>query len=461
MGKKFRDYDPNQLMLLPPSLNEWLPDNHLANFVSDVVDHMDISVITKQYEQELRGFPPYHPAMLLKVLIYAYCTGVYSSRKIAKACQDVVAFRVLSANQFPDFRTISDFRKRHLGTFKELFLEVVKIAQHAGMVKLGHVALDGSKIRANASKHKAMSYDRMKQQEQRLRQEIAELTQQAERTDRSEDKKYGNTMGDELPEELTRRESRLAKIQEAMAALEQEAKEEMEQQQQKEQQDKKDDDDPTNQTGVKKRGRPRKESHPAGVPRDKAQRNFTDPESRIMKSKDGFIQAYNVQSVVDEAYQIIVATDVTDHTNDHGVLRTMVEMTEENAKAAIGKISCDAGYFAADDVTWLQEKEIDPYIATGRQKHNEVPESPRGRIPKHYTVKQRMARKLKTKKGHAVYARRKVIVEPVYGQIKGCRGFDRFSLRGLEKVKGEWSLVAMCHNLLKIFKYGHTSWATC
>ncbi|WAH44468.1 IS1182 family transposase [Alicyclobacillus fastidiosus] len=463
LGKKFRDYDPNQLILLPPGLNEWLPDGHLANFVSDVVDHIDISIITKQYEQELRGFPPYHPAMLLKILVYAYCTGMYSSRKIAKACQDVVAFRVLSANQFPDFRTISDFRKRHLVTFKELFLEVLKIAQHAGMVKLGHVSLDGSKIRANASKHKAMSYERMKQQEQRLRQEIAELTQQAERTDHSEDKKYGNTMGDELPEELARRETRLAKIQEAMSSLEKEAKERVEQQQQKdEQQDKKDDDNgPTNQTGARKRGRPRKESHLAGVPEDKAQRNFTDPESRIMKSKDGFIQAYNVQAVVDEEYQIIVATDVIDHTNDHGVLRTMVEMTAENTKATMHKISCDAGYFAEDDVTWLQEKEIDPYIATGRQKHNEVPESPRGRIPKHYTIKQRMTRKLKTKKGRAVYARRKAIVEPVYGQIKGCRRFDQFSLRSLEKVRGEWSLVTMCHNLLKIFKYGHINWATC
>ena len=460
MAKKFRDYDPNQLMLLPPSLNEWLPEEHLANFVGDVVDHIDISVVTSQYEQELRGFPPYHPAMLLKVLIYAYCTGVYSSRKIAKACQDVVAFRVLSANQFPNFRTISDFRKRHLGTFKELFLEVLKIAQNAGMVQLGHISLDGSKIRANASKHKAMSYDRMKQQEQQLRQEIAELTRQAERTDRSEDKKYGNAMGDELPEELARRETRLAKIQEAMAALEQDAKEKAEQEQQK---DKKDDDDdgPTHQTGAKKLGRPRKDSHPEGVPKDKAQRNFTDPESRIMKSKDGFIQAYNVQSVVDEEHQIIVATDVTDHTNDHGVLRAMVEMTEENTQAAIEKISCDAGYFAEDDVTWLQEKEIDPYIATGRQKHNEVPESSRGRIPKHYTIKQRMTRKLKTKKGRAIYARRKVIVEPVYGQIKSAPRFDQFSLRGLEKVKGEWSLVAMCHNLLKVFKYDRVNWAAC
>jgi len=458
VGKKFRDYDPNQVMLLPPTLNEWLPDNHFANFIGDVVDHIDISAVTKQYEQELRGYPPYHPAMLLKVLIYAYCTGVYSSRKIARACQDVVAFRVLSANQFPDFRTISDFRKRHLGTFKELFIEVLHIAQSAGMVKLGHVSLDGSKVKANASKHKAMSYDRMKATEQRLRQEISELTRQAERTDHIEDKKYGDAMGDELPEELARRESRLAKIQEAMAALEKKAEQE---QGENEQQDKKDDDDQGGKPPARKRGRPRKVIQPTGVPEDKAQRNFTDPESRIMRSKDGFIQAYNVQSVVDEKHQIIVATEVTDHPNDHGVLRTMVEMTERNTEAAVRKISCDAGYFAEDDVTWLQDRGADPYIATGRQKHNEISESPRGRIPKHYTTKQRMTRKLKTKKGHAVYARRKVIVEPVYGQIKSCRAFDQFSLRGLDKVRGEWSLVAMCHNLLKIFRYGRVQWATC
>lgn len=447
-------------MLLPPILNEWLPDDHLANFISDVVDHMDISVITKQYEKELRGYPPYHPAMLLKVLIYAYSTGLYSSRKIAKACQDVVAFRVLSANQFPDFRTISDFRKRHLGAFKELFLQVVKIAQNAGMVQLGHVSLDGSKIKANASKHKAMSYGRMKQEEQRLRQEISELMRQAERTDRKEDAQFGNARGDELPDELARRESRLVKIQEAMAALEEQAKEkaEKERQNQEQQQVKKDDDDQTGQRNPKKRGRPRKVKQATDTPDDKAQRNFTDPESRIMPSKDGFVQAYNVQAVVDEDYQIIVATEVTNHPNDAGVLRTMVEMTEQNTGTVVQKISCDAGYFAQDDVTWLQEKGIDPYIATGRQKHHEISESPRGPIPKHYTIKQRMARKLKTKKGRAIYAKRKVIVEPVYGQIKGCRGFDRFSLRGLTKVQGEWSLVAMCHNLLKIFRYGNVQW---
>jgi hypothetical protein len=398
--------------------------------------------------------------MLLKVLIYAYSTGLYSSRKIARACQDVVAFRVLSANQFPDFRTISDFRKRHLGVFKELFLQVVKIAQNAGMVQLGHVSLDGSKIKANASKHKAMSYGRMKQEEQRLRQEISELMRQAERTDRKEDAQFGNARGDELPDELARRESRLAKIQEAMAALEEQAKEkvEKEQQKQEQQQAKKDDDDQTGQGNPKKRGRPRKVKQAADTPDDKAQRNFTDPESRIMPSKDGFVQAYNVQAVVGEDCQIIVATEVTNHPNDAGMLRTMVEMTEQNTGSVAQKISCDAGYFAQDDVTWLQEKGIDPYITTGRQKHHEVLESPRGPIPKHYTIKQRMARKLKTKKGRAIYAKRKVIVEPVYGQIKGCRGFDRFSLRRLTKVQGEWSLVAMCHNLLKIFRYGNVQW---
>lgn len=343
MGKKFRDYDPNQIMLLPPILNEWLPDNHFPNFISDVVDHIDISAITKVYEEELRGYPPYHPAMLLKVLIYAYCTGVYSSRKIARACQEAVPFRILSANQFPDFRTISDFRKRHLVTFKELFLQVLIIAQDAGMIKLGHVALDGSKIKANASKHKAMSYDRMKQEEQRLRQEISELMLQAQRTDRREDVLHGNAQGDDLPGELARRESRLTKIQESMAALEKRAKVKAKvekEKQEKEQQSKKDDDDLN----------------------DKAQRNFTDPESRIMRSKNGFVQAYNVQNVVDEAYQIIVATEVTDHPNDAGILRTMVEMTEQNAGRNSKKISCDTGYFAKTTSRGWKGKALTPIL---------------------------------------------------------------------------------------------------
>ncbi|GMA51657.1 hypothetical protein GCM10025857_30140 [Alicyclobacillus contaminans] len=242
--KRFRGHNHDQLFLLPPDLNEWLPENHLARFISDVVDRLDTSAITEPYERELRGYPPYHPVMLLKVLIYAYCKGVFSSRKIAAACEDEVAFRWLSANQCPDFRTISDFRKRHLHVFKALFLQVLQIAQSAGMVKMGHVALDGTKIRANASKHKAMSYGRMKQEEQRLRQEIAEMVREAERTDRREDKLYGDARGDELPEELARRQSRLAKIQEAMAALEAEerAKAEAEQAQP-------DDDDDEGQSG--------------------------------------------------------------------------------------------------------------------------------------------------------------------------------------------------------------------
>ena len=454
MRKKFRAYNPNQIMLLPPILNEWLPENHLANFISDLVDQIDLSVIYNSYEKELRGYPPYHPAMMLKVLLYAYCTGVYSSRKIAKACEEVVAFRVLSANQFPDFRTLSEFRKRHLGAFKEMFLQVLHIAQKAGMLSLGHVSLDGSKIKANASKHKAMSYGRMKQEEQRLRQEIEELTLKAQQTDQQEDAQHGDKRGDEIPEELARRESRLAVIRHAMQALEQEAHEKAQMEQQQEKQCK-DNEEPPTDSGQKKRGRPRKDKPEPGVPNDKAQRNFTDPESRIIPSKEGFVQAYNVQAVVDEDYQLIVATAVTQKTNDAGLLRTMVEEMVQNTGVTAHKLSCDAGYFAQDDVAWLQEKGIDPYIATGRQKHHEILESPRGRIPKHYTTKQRMARKLKTKTGRAIYARRKVIVEPVFGQVKECRGFRRFSLRGLSKVQGEWSLVSLCHNLLKIFRYGH------
>ncbi|MDI9260647.1 IS1182 family transposase [Alicyclobacillus sendaiensis] len=458
--KKFRGHNHDQLLLLPPDLNEWLPEDHLARFISDVVDQMDTSAITEPYERELRGYPPYHPVMLLKVLIYAYCTGVFSSRKIAAACEDVVAFRWLSANQCPDFRTISDFRKRHLHVFKELFLQVLRIAQSAGMVKMGHVALDGTKIRANASKHKAMSYGRMKQEEQRLRQEIAELVRDAERTDKREDKLYGNARGDELPEELARRQSRLAKIQEAMAALEAEAKAKAEAEQV---QTDGDDDEKRGgdqgHPGGKKHGSRGRKSVKGAIPADKAQRNFTDPESCIMPSKDGFVQAYNVQSVVDEAYQIIVATEVTNSPNDAGVLRTLVEMAKGNTGRMPKKLSGDAGYYAQDDIEWLETMGVDPYIATGRQKHGEIPVCPRGRIPKSYTPKQRMARKLMTRRGRAIYAKRKVIVEPVYGHVKSCMGFVRFSLRGLIKVRGEWSLVAMCHNLLKIFRYGWSKMA--
>ncbi|GMA49296.1 IS5/IS1182 family transposase [Alicyclobacillus contaminans] len=462
--KKYRGHNHDQLLLLPPDLNEWLPENHLARFISDVVDRLDTSAITEPYERELRGYPPYHPVMLLKVLIYAYCSGIFSSRKIAAACVDVVAFRWLSANQCPDFRTISDFRKRHLHVFKELFLQVLQIAQSAGMVKMGHVALDGTKIRANASKHKAMSYGRMKQEEQRLRQEIAEMVREAERTDRREDKLYGDARGDELPEELARRQSRLAKIQEAMAALEAEERAKAEAEQaQSEDPDDKDDDERDEGEGPSGGGQchgRKGRSAVKAVPKDKAQRNFTDPESRIMPSKDGFVQAYNVQSVVDEKCQIIVATEVTNSPNDAGVLRTLVEMAEQNTGRVPKKLSADAGYYAQDDVVWLEERGVDPYIATGRQKHGEVPVCPRGRIPKSYTPKQRMARKLMTKRGRAIYAKRKVIVEPVYGHIKACMGFVRFSLRGLAKVRGEWSLVAMCHNLLKIFRYGRSKPAT-
>ncbi|GMA51428.1 IS5/IS1182 family transposase [Alicyclobacillus contaminans] len=462
--KKYRGHNHDQLLLLPPDLNDWLPENHLARFISDVVDRLDTYAITEPYERELRGYPPYHPVMLLKVLIYAYCSGIFSSRKIAAACVDVVAFRWLSANQCPDFRTISDFRKRHLHVFKELFLQVLQIAQSAGMVKMGHVALDGTKIRANASKHKAMSYGRMKQEEQRLRQEIAEMVREAERTDRREDKLYGDARGDELPEELARRQSRLAKIQEAMAALEAEERAKAEAEQaQSEDPDDKDDDERDEGEGPSGGGQchgRKGRSAVKAVPKDKAQRNFTDPESRIMPSKDGFVQAYNVQSVVDEKCQIIVATEVTNSPNDAGVLRTLVEMAEQNTGRVPKKLSADAGYYAQDDVVWLEERGVDPYIATGRQKHGEVPVCPRGRIPKSYTPKQRMARKLMTKRGRAIYAKRKVIVEPVYGHIKACMGFVRFSLRGLAKVRGEWSLVAMCHNLLKIFRYGRSKPAT-
>ncbi len=289
MSKTFRPYDPEQIFLMPASLEDWLPIGHLVYFISDVVNHLDLSSIMRRYEEE-KGYPPYHPAMMVKVLLYAYCIGVPSSRKIEKRLEEDIGFRVLAANNTPDFRTISDFRKDHLQALAALFLQVLKLCQKAGLVKLGHISIDGTKIKANASKHKAMSYKRMKEEEARLVAEIQDLLKKAKAVDEEEDQKYGrDKRGDELPRELAFRESRLKKIREARAALEAEARAEAKQTQ----------------------GRGGKAT---GVPEDKAQRNFTDPDSHIMPAPGGkhFEQAYNAQAAVDSAHQVIVAAEITD-----------------------------------------------------------------------------------------------------------------------------------------------------
>ena len=381
MSKTHLPYEPDQQLLLPAALQEWLPDDHLAYFISDVVDQLDMSKVTARYERERRGGPPYHPRMMVKVLLYGYCVGVASSRRIAQRLHEDIAFRVLAANNTPDFRTISDFRKDNVDALSGLFVQVLALCQQAGLVKLGHVPLDGTKVKANASKHKAMSYQRMKEKAAQLAAEVAELLRQAQAADDEEDRRYGkDKRGDELPQELAFREGRLEKIREAMAALEAEAQAAAEQ--------------------AEAEGG----NHP-GVPDDKAQRNFTDTESRIIPAPGGkdFLQAYNCQAVVDSAHQVIVAARATNQTSDKQQAAAMMEETIDNV----------------------------------------------GAVPR-----DRMRRKLQTKRGRRRYALRMQTVEPVFGQIKQGRGFRQFLLRGLEKVNGEWSLICTGHNLLKLFRFG-------
>jgi transposase/signal recognition particle subunit SEC65 len=429
MSKTFRPYEPDQEYLMPVCMKEWLPADHLAYFISDVVEQLDVSVIMDCYTHEDRGYPPYHPRMMVKVLLYAYCIGVPSSRKIARRLEEDIAFRVLAANNTPDFRTISDFRKEHLKALAGLFLQVLKLCQKAGLVKLGHIALDGTKIKANASKHKAMSYKRMKEEEARLEAEITELLRRAEVVDEEEDHKYGkNKGGNELPKELAFREKRLKKIREAREALEAETKQEAEKN------GKKDDQDV--------------------LPKDKAQRNFTDATSHIMPAPGGkhFIQAYNAQAAVDSAHQIIVAAETTNKPTDRGQAEPMMEKVEENTGRLPRQMSADTGYFSGETITALTERGIDVYIPPNKIRHSDfVLASPRGRIPKDLSIVDRMRRKLRTKKGQKCYALRKELPEPVFGQIKQVRGFRQFLLRGLDKVSGEWKFICAGHNLLKLF----------
>jgi len=429
MAKTYRPYVPEQDFLLPPSLRDWLPEDHLAYFVSDLVDHLDLSPIMKVYEEEERGYPPYHPVMMTKVLVYAYCVGVFSSRRIQRRLHEDIPFRVLAADNEPDFRTIADFRKTHLTALQGFFEQVLEMARELGAARVGRVALDGTKVRANASKHKAMSYDRMREKQRQLRAEVKQLLAQAEAADAAEDTQYGaNRRGDELPAELQRRESRLTRIREAKRILEARAKAE---------------------AGAAD------QPSAAAKPDPKAQYNFTDPESRIMKGPDGFVQAYNAQVAVDEQY-LIVGQAVTQETNDKQQLMPMITTIEEQSGATPTHLLADAGYCSDANLAAIADTSIDAYISTRKQKHGERPgPCPRGPLPKTATRVDRMSRKLHRKAGAAVYAARKAIVEPVIGQIKQARGFRQFLLRGLAKVQGEWSLVCTTHNILRLYRlYG-------
>ena len=403
MAKTYRPYVPEQDLLLPPSLRDWLPENHLAFFVSDLIDHLDLLPITAGYEDEERGYPPYHPVMLTKVLVYAYCVGVFSSRKMQRRLVEDIAFRVLAAGNAPDFRTIADFRKRHLAALQGFFEQVLGVARDLGTLRVGRVAVDGSKVKANASKHKAMSFGRMQAKAQQLRNEVTQLLAQAEAIDAAEDAQYGaDVRGDELPAELQRRESRLQRIREATRALRARA----------------------NDEAVAK-GEPAE----AAQPDPKAQYNFTDPESRIMKGPDGFVQAYNVQVAVN-AQQLIVGQAVTQDTNDKKQLVPMITTIEQQSGATPTQVLADAGYCSDANLAAVADTPIDAYISTRKQTHGARPvrlgPCPRGPLPRTATRVDRMSRKLHTKAGAAVYAARKAIVEPVIGQIKPARGFRQF-----------------------------------
>ncbi|MCX4745712.1 IS1182 family transposase [Kitasatospora sp. NBC_01287] len=468
VDKRFRAFDPHQVLLLPPSLDDWLPEEHLARFVADLVDDvLDLSPILADYTEK-RGFPPYDPRLMVRLLIYGYTTGVRSSRAVERKCVEDIAFRFLAADQAPDYRSIARFRRRHLKALAGLFTQSLHLAQRLGMVRMGRVALDGTKLEANASKHKAMSYGRLVDKEERVEAEIAQLeaTAQAvladaEAADTAEDARFGVDGKDtDLPAELDRREKRLASLQAARAQIEAEAAakarahaedKERRRQERAGTRDEQAVTDAGQKAAVKAR------------PKPKAQANFTDPDSRIMKNGDGaFVQAYNAQAVVDETHQVITAADVTCNASDVLNYTTMLDQSAHNTGAHPKQALVDAGYCSETNLEAARDRQLacgtDTFMTTGRLAHDEqVPPAPRGRIPASATLKERMARKLRTKPGKAAYRRRKAIVEPVFGQIMTCQNGRQLLLRGEDGARSEWRLLAACHNLRKIFRHAGTT----
>jgi transposase len=459
--KNYRPWDAQHGIQQAISPRQALPENDLVFFLLDTIPELNLSAFHKHYAQELRGQPPFDVTMMVTLLVYAYSVGVCSSRKIAAACERNLAFRALVGDAPPDFRTISDFRKIHQQAFRPLFLEVLRLAGEMGLVKLGNLSTDGTKMGANASRHKAMSYAYMNKDVARLEAEIERLLKQAEKLDAEQDAALGSRRGDELPEELKRREDRLTKIREAKARLEAEARVQAEAEQKRRDEE---------QAQREAEGRKRRGKEPAPVdatPKDKAQTNFTDPEAKIMKqSNKGFDYSFNAQAVVDSANQIIVAAEVTNQANDkqqavpmgRAALDNVTAAGIERPQAADGTPlpipnTADAGYFSEEAIKDLETMGLDPHVATGRQKHHEVPLSTAmGDVPATASVKEKMQDKLRSAAGKLLYAARKHIVEPVFGQIKSARGIRKFLLRGLEKVSGEWQLICLTHNLLKIWR---------
>jgi transposase len=467
-GKAYRPWTPDLYAHQAHSPAAKLPEDDLVFFLLDVVPTLDLAPIHAVYQDETRGAPPFDPAMMTCLLLYAYCVGVFSSRKIAQACERNLAFLAIVGAERPDFRTISLFRKTHLDAFADIFVQVLRLAQAAGLVRLGTIAVDGTKIQGNASRHKAMSYGYMTKEVGRLRAEIDALLKQAQDVDAADEAALGAQRGDEWPEEWRRRQDRLAVIEAAMKRLEAEAKVAADAERQR----RAEEEAERQRTGTKRRGRA-----PGPIvetPSDKAQTNFTDPEVSIMKTANkGWDYCGNAQASVDGTCQIIVACDVTDQCNDKQQAEPMAAATRAQLDAAgiapavdeagarpLIPAALDTGYFSEAAVAALEDQGFDPYIATERQRHHAatITEPATTTEPasaaKPATAKERMRAKLGTESGRALYARRKTIVEPVFGQIKEARGFRRFLLRGLAQIRGEWRLVCLTHNLLKIWRYG-------
>lgn len=431
MGQFRKAEDPNQAFLLPPSPRDWLPEGHLAWFILDAVAQLDLDPILDSYRMSGKGELPYPPRVMLRLLVYGYCTGVFSSRKIAAQIEDSIAFRVLASGLQPSHRTICRFREEHLDSFQKLFVQVVQVAAEAGLVKMGTLAIDGSKVKANASKHKAMSYERMLIEEKRLRTEIARLTRAAQKQDAIDDAEFGEDFrGDELPEELSRRKERLQKIKAAKARLEARKAAEAEAK-------RSDEDDPPEGGETPAAAKPR--------PKPKDQENFTDPDSRIMlNGSKAFEQSYNAQIAVDEAQQIIVAADVSQCASDVDQLVPMVNAAYENMDRLPDRVLADAGYKSEDNFAVMTDLGIDAYVSLGREGKAQP------KPAQHNTQSLAMRKKVATKRGRQRYRKRKWIVEPVFGWVKRVLGFRSFSLRGHKKVVGEWALVCMATNLRRM-----------
>ena len=498
--KSFRPWQPEQTTLLPPSPSDWLSADHQVYFLLDLIDELDLSqILIPAQSKDPRGEKGFDPRMMTLLLLYAYCVGIVSSRKIERACYEDLAFRVLTANQQPDHSRISDFRRRNLDALSDLFVQILRLCQKAGMVSMGHVALDGTKVKANASKHKAMSHERMLKAEKQLEREINALMRKAEILDAQEDRRYGKgKLGSELPDELRRRQDRLARIRQARKEMEAEtaaAAARQRQQEADETRAKADaareadaaaaeqaernrkaeaaaakakaarekaieaaeiagveppDLEPVGADAMPRRGLARKAD---GTPTSRTQRNFTDPDSHLMKSDGHYIQGYNCQLAVDSDHQVIVAIGVSNQPPDAEHLEPMLQRIAANAGVLPDVMTLDAGYWSEDNAKACADQGIDAYIATGRLPHGQPPPPKRGPLPRNADARTRMARKIRSKKGSEIYAQRKAIVEPVNGQIKEARGLRRFLLRGLQKVNGEWHLIAATHNLLKLFRY--------